>query len=120
MMMAGAPRGTDGQEPEPGSTRTPPAGQRLSVDRRLATMTGRRTFAALQLGATIGATLGGLALYSFLLGLHVNGLLALLAGFVFALLSRRAVSSLALEWVLARVRQREAKRPQAPDSSHSR
>jgi hypothetical protein len=116
MRMTGAPRRTDGHEPEPDNAPAPQPGQRLSIDRRLATMTGRRTFAALQMSATIGATLGGLALYGFLLGFRVNSLLALLAGFLFALASRRAVSSLALEWVLARARQRNGERPQTPDA----
>lgn len=114
-MASGGPRETSEPGPEPAGAQGPQANPRPGVDRQLATMTGRSTFAALQLGATLGATLGGLVLYGFLLGLRVNNLIAVLLGFGFALLSRRAITSLTLEWMRARTRQRTGARPEMPD-----
>jgi hypothetical protein len=81
----------------------PPTG----LDRRLASMTSRNTFMALQMSATLCATLGGLIFYMFLVSLRVNNILALVLGLGFALLSRRAALTLMGEWLVARARGRQ-------------
>jgi hypothetical protein len=95
----------DGRAPP----RRPPASG-TGVDRRLAALTGRRTFVALQFGATLSGTISGLLLYALLLDWHVNGFVALLVGFLFALLARRAATTLMIEWFAAR----GARRPGDP------
>lgn len=62
------------------------------------------TFAALRTGVTAFAVLAGLACYFFLAQVGVTGVLAVVAGLVFALLVRVAAMSLLREWLLASVR----------------
>jgi hypothetical protein len=106
---------TDDSGTEPRGRPTPgdasPA--RLNTGQRLASMTGRNAFMALQMGATLFATAGGLVFYLILTSVHVNNILALLLGLGFALLARQAATSLLLEWLLARA-QRAARRAGAP------
>jgi hypothetical protein len=71
----------------------------------MAGVTSRNVFLALQIGVTLFAVAGGLVFYVLLVSIaHVNTLFAFVLGFVFALLARQAVSSLVLEWLLARAR----------------
>ncbi len=82
--------------------RTGPAATPVSAGRQLHT-----TVAALHTGATAMATLGGLALYTWLAQAHVATPLAIVAGFIFALLGRIAAISLGREWLVrAAVRHR--------------
>jgi hypothetical protein len=69
---------------------------------------GRSTLAAVRTGATLSATLGGLAAYIGLEQLGANAALAALVGLGFALLARVAMTSLAHEWLLARARHHAA------------
>jgi mannitol-specific phosphotransferase system IIBC component len=80
----------------------------LSVDQRMAGMTGRGKFMAFQLGATLVASAGGLIVYGLLVNRQVNNFIALLIGLAFALLARRAATWLMLAWLTAQARQRGA------------
>ena len=80
----------------------------LSVDQRMAGMTGRGMFMAFQLGATLVASAGGLIVYGLLVNRQVNNFVALLIGLAFALLARRAATWLMLAWLTAQARQRGA------------
>jgi hypothetical protein len=79
---------------------------RPSLDATLATMTGRRAFITLQLLASLVGAGSGMVVYLFLVGLRLNAIVALVLGFMFALLARQAMRSLALEWVVRQARRR--------------
>ncbi len=80
----------------------------------------RAAFAALRTGVTAFAALAGLACYFLLAQFGVTGVLAVVAGLVFALLVRVAALSLLREWLLAAARRRippPAVPPSAPPAS---
>jgi hypothetical protein len=87
------------------------AGTRQSLDALLARLLGRRAFIALQLGASLVATVAGLVVYLFLTSLHLVTIVALALGFLFALLVRQAARYLALEWLLRQTRERTPPSP---------
>jgi hypothetical protein len=97
---------------EPVGPSQPP--QRETLDQRMASMTNRGTFTAFQLGATLVASAGGLIVYGLLVNAGTNNFVALLIGLVFALLARRAATSLMLMRLHAEARQRGASTPQPP------
>ncbi|HEX6798847.1 MAG TPA: hypothetical protein VF116_14150 [Ktedonobacterales bacterium] len=72
------------------------------------------TLAALRTGVTAFAVLAGLACYFFLTQVGVTGVLAVVAGLVFALLVRVAAMSLLREWLLAAAHRRASSPPEAP------
>jgi hypothetical protein len=68
----------------------------------------RARMQALRLGATCCAALGGVACYALLVNLGLPGLVAGVAGLVFAVLGRMALVSLAAEWLVAAARRSAA------------
>lgn len=63
-------------------------------------------FAALRTGVTAFAALAGLACFFFLAQAGITGVLAVVAGLIFALLVRVAALSLLREWLVAAARRR--------------
>jgi hypothetical protein len=110
-------------DPATRASRGAPQPPRPNVDRTMATLTGRNTFIALQLGASALAVVGGVVVFVFLVGLRLNSIVALVLGFGFALLARRAATYLALEWLVRQTRQRDtgpADTPSPRDSTRPR
>jgi hypothetical protein len=67
------------------------------------------------------ATIGGLALYTWLTQLHVAAAIAIVSGLVFALLGRFTAIALGKEWLLhTAVRHRESGAGSARPESRSR
>lgn len=101
--------------PSPATPRKVAPGGQTPSRRRAQT-----TLAALRTGVTAFAVLAGLACYFFLAQIGITGLLAVVAGLVFALLVRVAAMSLLREWLLAAARRRASSPPEATPSPPTR